>query len=433
MAARVLRGRSGLGAGGGTITQWRGREARLKTADTLCFFICEVAACDTISSRGRKLAKNQTTKTAAANSTEPISLPTPWPNANARLLGVGAGLPVNPLDRLAQFNAKDFERFTLEWADGYLKQTIVGLNEIQQRGGAGDKGRDIVVWLDPAGVKPRRWHLYQCKHYSSRLSAGKAAGEIAKVLYYTLNGSYFAPLEYWFVTHRGVTGDLQDLLDNPDALRAYVLKNWGKYCAGAITDTELIPLSDDMKAHIASFAFTIFRAKQPHDLINEHKATRYHLTVFGAPLINRPPSPTPPSIVAPTERIYVAQLYEVIAETLGITIKEAADFAHSSAMRNLFDRSRITFYSAEGLKELARDHMADVTFFDSLLSNFSDGLYHTYMAPADNGLARLRATIQAAQGLQLGAHVLEPHTTPLDREGVCHHLANGSVVTWCGK
>jgi hypothetical protein len=375
----------------------------------------------------------QTTKSAKPNSIEPLIAPTPWPNANARLLGTGTGLPVNPLDRLAQFDAKEFERFTLEWADDFLKKRVSGVNEIQQRGGAGDKGRDIIVWLDPSNIKPRRWCLYQCKHYSARLSGGKAACEIAKVLYYTLTGSYTAPLEYWFVTHRGVTGDLQDLLDAPDKLCAYILKNWDKYCAGEITDTEKIPLTDDLKAHISVFDFSIFRAKQPHDLINEHQKTRYHLTVFGAPLINRPPPPAPPSIVAPSERPYVAQLYELIAEELEISVKQTVDFAHSQPMRNLFDRSRITFYSAEGLKELARDHMADAAFFDSLLTNFGDGLYHTYTTPVANGLMRLRSTVQAAQSLQLGAHVLEPHTTPLDREGVCHHLANNGIITWCDK
>lgn len=382
---------------------------------------------------GRKFEIAQTTKSAKPNSIEPLIAPTPWPNANARLLGIGAGLPVSPLDRLAQFDAKEFERFTLEWADDFLKKHVPGVNEIQQRGGAGDKGRDIVVWLDPSNIEPRRWHLYQCKHYSARLSGGNAASEIAKVLYYSLAGSYTAPLEYWFITHRGVTGDLQDLLDAPDKLRAYILKNWDKYCASKITDTEKVPLTDDLKAHIAVFDFSIFRAKQPHDLINEHQKTRYHLTVFGAPLINRPPPPAPPSIVAPSERAYVAQLYKLIAQELEISVKQTVDFAHSQTMRNLFDRSRITFYSAEGLKELARDHMADAAFFDSLLTHFGDGLYQTYTTPTANGLIRLRSTVQAAQSLQLGAHVLEPHTTPLDREGVCHHLANDGTITWCDK
>src|SRR5438876_1084094 len=84
-----------------------------------------------------------------------------------------------------------------------------------QRGRSGDKGRDIVVWLDPPSTVPRRWRLYQCKHYDDRLGAGVAAAEIGKVLYYTSKGDYSAPQQYWFVTHKGVTGDLQDLLDDP--------------------------------------------------------------------------------------------------------------------------------------------------------------------------------------------------------------------------
>ncbi|MEN1550753.1 restriction endonuclease, partial [Pseudomonas aeruginosa] len=82
------------------------------------------------------------------------------------------------MDRLAQFSAAEFERFTLEWASEYLAgQQYV--NEVQQRGGAGDKGRDIVVWLDSSDAVPRRWHLYQCKHYDANLGLPKAGIEVA--------------------------------------------------------------------------------------------------------------------------------------------------------------------------------------------------------------------------------------------------------------
>lgn len=83
---------------------------------------------------------------------ENLSAPTPWPNANARLLGLGVGLPVQPLDRLAQFSPKEFERFTLEWASDFLPK-VQGFYEALQRGGAGDKGRDVIVWHDPPSVK----------------------------------------------------------------------------------------------------------------------------------------------------------------------------------------------------------------------------------------------------------------------------------------
>ena len=109
---------------------------------------------------------------ATQSSVESLTAPTPWPNANARLLGLGLGLPMNPLDRLAHFSASEFERFTLEWASDYLSKVLPNVYEVQQRGASGDKGRDVVVWFDPSSAKPRRWSLYQCKHYDSRLGAG---------------------------------------------------------------------------------------------------------------------------------------------------------------------------------------------------------------------------------------------------------------------
>ena len=362
---------------------------------------------------------------------EELAAPTPWPNANARLLGVGAGLPVDPIDRLKNFSDEQFERFTLEWATGYLASRVPQVFQVQQRGGAGDKGRDIIVWCDPPNVKPRRWRLYQCKHYADALSKAIAIEEVGKVLYFTFRGDFTPPEEYWFVTHQGVAGTLQDLLDDPVKLKAEVVAGWDKYCAKKITTKSVISLSPELKAHIDAFDFSIFQAKQPLELIAEHKQTSFHMVVFGAPLIDRPPPPKPPSEMHPQESGYVEQLFAVIAEHLGITVAAVADFAERPKMRALFERSRLTFYSAEGLKELARDQMADQDFFDTLLDEFCNGLYHAYSSEGLAGLKRLQETVKAAQSLQLGRHVLGDHATTNDREGICHQLANDQRVKWC--
>jgi hypothetical protein len=377
--------------------------------------------------------KDQPSEIAATNSLSALPEPTPWPNANARLLGLGMGLPTEPLDRLANMSAKDFERVTLEWANGYLKEKLPSVHEVQIRGGAGDKGRDVVVWLDPPSVKPRRWHLYQCKHYSSKLGGPKAIVEVGKLIYYTHIGELTVPEIYSFVTHKGVTGDLQDLLDDPEKMKAWVLKSWDQSCSATITSKATISLDDKLKNHIESFDFSIFSAKQPLDFIKEHATTHYHLAVFGAPLIERPPAPEPPSEVTAQERIYTEQLYLVIAERLQIPVTSVKDFLSDADMSLLFKRSRVSFFSAEGLKGLARDRMSDAAFFDSLLKEFEDGLFHTYSIKGPSGLQRLQTTLQAAQQLQLGAHVLAPHTNALDREGVCHHLVNNETIKWCDK
>jgi hypothetical protein len=366
-----------------------------------------------------------------ASQFETLKGPTPWPGANARLLGSGQGLPISALDRLANFSAAEFERFTLEWASGYLAVKVPSIVEVQQRGGAGDKGRDVIAWLDPTTSSNRRWRLYQCKHYGTALGSGTAAAEIGKVLFYSHRGDYSFPEEYHFVTHKGVTSPFQDLLDDPDALRKFVIDHWDKHCRAEIRK-EPVDLTPELKNHIESVPFSIFRAKQPLDLINEHAQTRYHLTVFGLPLIDRPKPPTPPSEVAPGENAYVTQLLAVISADLGLSVSSLSDFLHSDKHRRLFDRSRLTFYHAEGLKELARDQMADVGFFDTLLSEFVDGLYHWHTGLPD-GYERLIATIKASQAIQLSKHVLEPHVLPNDREGMCHQMANEGRVQWCDE
>ncbi|MBB6580162.1 restriction endonuclease [Ralstonia solanacearum] len=372
------------------------------------------------------MAKNQKQKASPVFSALPA--PSPWPGANARLLGLGLGLPISPIDRLAQFGAAEFERFTLEWATGYLAKQL-NVDEVQQRGGSGDKGRDVIVWLDPVGVTPRRWHLYQCKHYDANLGLPKAGGEIAKVLFYTHEKDYTAPEEYYFVTHKGVTSPFQDLLDDPDKLKQEIISSWDTH-AKAITAKKVIKLTTELKKHIEDFDFSIFRAKQPHELLAEHAETQFHLTVFGAPLIDRPPPDSPPSTVAPAETKYIQQLYGVIGHDIGAPVQAAADFQHSPVHIKIFERSRITFYCAEGLKELARDQM-DPRHFKSLLDEFSHGLYYTYTAPAGPPLARLKSTVQAAQALQLGSHPLAPHVTSKDREGMCHQMANENLIDWC--
>lgn len=359
-----------------------------------------------------------------------IDRPTKWPSANARLLGLGAGLPVNPLDRLANFSADDFERFALEWADGYLRSKLPNVNDIQQRGGAGDKGRDIVVWFGEPGTTSRYWHLYQCKRYGTALGAGKGIGEIAKVLFYAFRGDFTLPSEYWFVTRKGVTGEFQDLIDDPQRLRAYVIENWNTYCSTAISK-DAVALDGDFADYVSKLDFGFIRVKQPLDIINEHGLTKYHKVVFGAPLIERPPPTTPPSHVAESERGYVQELFKVIAEMTGNTITDDGDFAANTKAKGLFERSRMTFYSAEGLKELARDQMADAAYFDELLGEFRHGLYYTYSAPAESGLSRLSETVKAAQIQQVSSSVLKDHMTSPDREGICHHLANNGDVAWC--
>jgi hypothetical protein len=184
-----------------------------------------------------------------------VDAPTKWPGANARLLGVGVGygLPVKPLDRLGLFSPDEFE--------------LAGVTDVQQRGGAGDKGRDIVVWFGASGAPDRFWHLYQCKRYKGKIGAKIGLTEIGKVLYFASIGKFSMPKEYWFVTHKGVTNDFQDLVDQPENLKTELIANWDSYCSKEIVGKSVIKLEGDLLKFVEGIDLSIVRIKQPLDML----------------------------------------------------------------------------------------------------------------------------------------------------------------------
>lgn len=353
--------------------------------------------------------------------------PTPWPKANTRLLGLAAGLPVDPAKRLAGFSPEEFERFALEWIDGYLSEKYV---EVQSRGGAGDQGRDLIGWIDLSSVLPRRADIYQCKHYKAKLGPSDVLPELGKLLYYTHRGDYPVPETYWLVSQKGVTGPMQNKIDAPAKLKAALISQWDKYCQHSITDKEEVLLSGKLLDHIENFPFHIVRVMQPLELLKQHAQTKYHLRVFGKPLVERPPPPMPPSEVDPIELKYVTQIYDGIAERFGVVVKCPEDFKGNTLATSIFQRARLTFYSAEGLKQLCRDSMDSADYFETLLDEFFDGLFMTYSMDYKDSLLRMMKTIEQAGVMQLGAHELAPLVEANDRAGICHQLANALRFVW---
>ncbi|WP_307722322.1 ABC-three component system protein [Escherichia coli] len=70
----------------------------------------------------------------------------------------------------------------------------------------------------------------------------------------------------------------------------------------------------------------------------------------------------------------------------------------------LFERSRITFYCSEGIKELARDQMAKQEFVNSLLVEFDDGLYTYTSDLIGKPPLRCKKTVNASLDLQRCSH-----------------------------
>ena len=358
-----------------------------------------------------------------------VQNPPSWPDANRRLI-FGAGAWMDPLKRLSTFEATEFETFVLQWISGYLKDRYV---EVQRRGAAGDKGRDIVAWIDPPGTANRRWDLYQCKHYKDPLAPSDFHIELAKLCFYVERGDFSLPQNYYIMTHKDVGNALQDLIDAPAKLRESLKTNWVTQCEAKITKSTKVSLTGKLLDFIEKVDFSIVHAVSPLDLIEQHSTTKYHSYVFGTKLKPRPPAALPPKEVAAKETVYVGAMYNAFAEHLKsptCTPELVNTHAH---LRDTFHHARVCFYSAESLKEFSRETWPDDSCFNAVADIIHQGVSYTMTDSHADGYRRMRAVCDTALKVHVDPGLPLGDPPPNDRIGICHQFANEKRVKWVIK
>lgn len=101
-------------------------------------------------------------------------------------------------------------------------------------------------------------------------------------------------------------------------------------------------------------------------------------------------------------------------------------------LKEHFDRQRNCFYFAEYLKAYSRDNYPpDSRVFENLKDQVFNGIIDKIEEDAKNGYVRLRKVLEHATKLQLAGNPLIEEMQIMDRQGICHHLANEKKeVTW---
>ena len=351
---------------------------------------------------------------------QPIVLPAATTVVTAQQ--VASGPPIPPIARIRLYSAEEWEAFTNEWAHYFFKG-----KKVVRFTGAGDKGVDIAVFdlgQDFTGI----WDGYQCKHYDNPLRPSDVYVELGKVLWFSFSGEYKAPRSYTFIAPCGIGTKLNNLLMNPAKLKQELIANWEKYCRTEITSTQEIPLEGDFLAYVNAFDFTIFKGKQPLALIDEHKASPYHLSRFGGGFPARPTASCPPSAIEAHETKYVEQLYLAYEDHLKKPVASTADLG-KPALREHFSRQREAFYQAEALRVFVRDKVEPGTF-ERLQDEIYAGVIDTHDDDYDDGYRRVVAVTKAAQDMAITANPIAPIAQTQDRRGICHQLANDEKLKW---
>lgn len=358
-----------------------------------------------------------------------VPVPVTPPDYNRRLL-LQMGAPKPKLEQLYGFSPSDFEAFVYELVHGYLKEQYI---QVSLLAGAGDKGRDIAAYTANSQV----WDLYQCKHYSNPLAPNEFWVELGKLVYHTFTGAYHTPRCYYLITSRGIGPTLHDLLRNPEKFNELLLNSWDDKCKTGVTAGG-IEMTPALEAYIKTFDFGIVKEIPALKLIDMHEQTQYHAFRFGGGLKPRPEPEAPPETIEAWENNYIHSMYEAFADHLACEVTALTtpeDFGHDEELTVTFQQGRESFYSAESLKEFARDNLASEADreFDKLLGETNQGLRMLLAKRHDSGFKALVAALERVLNLPYSNSLLHLEISVLDRMGFCHHLANRQVIRWVKK
>lgn len=168
-------------------------------------------------------------------------------------------------------------------------------------------------------------------------------------------------------------------------------------------------------------------------MIEGHEKTPFHAVRFGGglPFRDEGEEDTPPVRHAEKESRYIRQLFDAYEDHLGISVNSASDITASCKPRLSDDlwRQRERFYSAEALRNFARDNVPEGTF-DQLQEEIFDAVIDSCDEEHSDGLSRMRKTVELATQAALTANPLISVVKIRDRQGVCHQLANEDRLVW---
>lgn len=355
----------------------------------------------------------------------PFFKPTPLRRITA--LEAIQGSVVSALERVELMSSDDYETFILEWLFGYRNERY---SKVRSFAGAGDKGRDVVGYYADGSID-----IYQCKHYNNKIAPTTLYPELGKLCYYTFSGAYPVPKKYFIAAPKGCGPAVLDWLDNPKHINEKLITNWENYCLKLITSTKDIVLTEELKKYVESFDFSILNDLAPHEIIEEHKSTEYHVLRFGGGIKKyRELIPIPETNIQPREQTYTELLFKIYEQELNQKIHNISE------LRNIggryfthFNTQRNSFYSAESLDKFSRENFteANPSPFSELLDDAHSILETTLeLHQADSGYRRILLASQELKRTDFSSNPLHLEIKPLDKDGLCNHLANENRIKW---
>lgn len=355
------------------------------------------------------------------------------PQASATVPGaaqVTAGMSFPPVRLLRVMSPEEWEDFTEEWLTFYKGKGAY--QSIRKYAGPGDLGLDVVAFTCEDGFDGA-WDSYQCKHYEHALEPTDLYGEVGKIIYHSFhrsppfNQASRVPRRHVFVAPFGVGITVGRWLKDPKRFKEAVREKWESHCVPKIGKKIDAPLEGMLLKYFEEFEFSIFEDRTAVELVEEHRQTPFYAARFGGGLPPRGQANVPPYEPTENESRYLQKLIDAYSDHIGRGVRNRSQLTED--LREHYDRQRVLFYSAESLRNFARDRTPALTF-ESLQEDIYHGVVDICEGTYGDGLERLRATIAGAAQVDIGGNALMSVTRVPDKQGICHQLANEERLTW---
>lgn len=345
---------------------------------------------------------------------------------------VSGGIPVPPVSLLQVMSAEDWEGFTEEWLSYYKsKGEYVS---VKRYSGAGDLGLDVVAFTAAGGFS-EPWDSYQCKHYDHALEPNDIYAEVGKIIYHSFNRTppfnqaCRVPRRHVFVSPCGVGITVGRWLKDPNRFKESVREKWESHCVPKIGTAVHAPLEGELLQYFGTFDFSIFDDRTGVELIDEHAQTPFYAARFGGGLPPRDPAAAPPAEPTDAESPYLTKLFGAYGDHLGQEVTAKNSLGSHPDLEEHYNRQRVLFYSAESLRNFARDRTPPLTF-ESLQDDVYHGVIDINEGAHADALACLRATVSTAGQVDVSGNALVGVTRVADKQGICHQLANDDRLNW---
>ncbi|MFL1806974.1 ABC-three component system protein [Plesiomonas shigelloides] len=328
----------------------------------------------------------------------------------------------------------DYERHILSLKDDELEKLVRLWAEAQKnlyystqrKAGSGDQGRDVVGFFSDEKHEGK-WDNYQCKQYGKTLPTAEGMLEIGKILFYSFQGQFTPPENYYFVAPRGVNKNLDFYISNPSIFKKNLIEEWDKYCKDKIIQNSQVILTRELNEFIQKYDFKKINVIDVDTIANDVKFRGILVDYFGGELLPAPDGEVPSEIQA-NENKYIGKILDSYSDHDQVTYASIEDIKQHDIFFYDFNIQRERFYSADAFKCFYRDNTVG-EILDSFENEVFKGVISTSLKKYDNAFECLCSVMDQAANIQISGK-LSIHARVDVKQGYCHHFANSDKISW---